>query len=440
MDGYKTAADLQALMNSAGKNGSIVLQDEYKLNVESKIILGWKKCQKAVCIDQEGIVFDGNNKKITLVLSQTPSEDTAVIEVSSKARYTHIKNLKVEVEYNGEQCTRTLFAIRNFAKNVKIENCRIKMVCNGQINMTAIHNEAAIDTTLESGADELIISDSHFTMHSNAVQYDLPQMLFGIRNNLGNSICVVNNYLFIQNRGNGENQQAIGVFNSGRYGRISNNNIKANGNHNVGKQLENCYTTGLVNHGEYLLLTANNIVGEWGGQCLGLVNHGNYMKAEGNKILSTHTIKGRTIRQYGAQGVIANNIVTSTSRNPRLIEIYSDNNLIQGNMIDVLLRNECYSGCGIVVTGSEQRNLRYVSVKNNFVRGAVDIGILLRHCEECAATDNIIEGVGERNHFVAVLDKTKLNKTADNIADKHFTSDGTLAESNLDESKIVSVY
>ena len=440
MESYKTTTDMQNLINQTEEYGTIVLQDNYNFSIDNtKIILGWKRCQKAVQLDKEGLIIDGNNKVLRLVIESALTEDTALFEIAQKSKYTEIKNLQIEIEYNGSPSGRTIFAVRNLAKNVKFHNCRIKMVCNTQVNMTAFSNEAAIDTTLESGADELVVSDSYFTVQSFAIDYSLPQVLFGIRNNLGNSICLYNNYLFVQNRGIGEQQQAVGVYNSGRYVRINNNNIKANGNHNVGKQLEACFTTGLINYGEYLLLTGNNIVGEWGGQCLGLVNYGNYMKAEGNKILSTHTIKGHTIRQYGMQGVVANNIITSTSRNPRLVEIYSDNNLIQGNMIDALLRSECFSGCGVVVTGNELRNLSQVLIKNNMIRGAVDVGVFLRHCEKCAITDNVIEGVVERKHFVAVLDKTKLNRAADNITENHFSPDEILAESCLDEQKIVSM-
>ena len=144
--------------------------------------------------------------------------------------------------------------------------------------------------------------------------------VYGIYNNLANSISVQNTYVYAVTRGDGERQKAAGVYTNGRFGRYVGNNIKANGTHNIGKQKEQAHAYGFINEGLYTLITSNNIVGEWAGLCVGLENRGEYTVVSSNKILSTHTICGRSIRNYGNNSSIEGNILTSTSRNARLLE------------------------------------------------------------------------------------------------------------------------
>lgn len=108
------------------------------------------------------------------------------------------------------------------------------------------------------------------------------------------------------------------------------------------------YAFGFINEGLYSIISANNIVGEWAGMSVGLENCGEYAIVAGNKILATHTICGRTIRNYGSNTSIEDNVLTSTSRNARIIEQNSHNCIIGRNIMEVLMvQSECRSGCGI---------------------------------------------------------------------------------------------
>lgn len=432
--------ELQALLD-AQAGGTVRIDDDYRVCPDpgNKLILGWKHCLYLWTVTQSGLTIDGGGHRLEVVVDGTVQSDTALLAVPVNARGVHIKNWRITFVYNGEHTSRTVYAIRNQARNCKLTDLHVTMAAKSQINMTAVYNQGAIDTTLESGADELVVESCTFRMSNGAATFELPQQYYGIYNHLANSIELTGNYLFIQNRGTGAAQQTTAVYNSGRYARIANNNIKANGSHNVGKQLENCYVTGLENRGDYLLLSDNNVVGEWGGRCLGFVNYGQYVKADGNKILSTHTIHGCSIRQYGRRGIFSNNIVTSTSRNPRLVEICGDENLLQGNVIDALMRNACYSGCCVRVTGGAQP-VRKVLIRGNLLAGAVDAGVQLRHCEHCVVTDNSIEGVPQRAHFTPVLLSEGDNTVCDNLLDDWLQPDEQTAADNLDDDRIVSVY
>lgn len=78
-------------------------------------------------------------------------------------------------------------------------------------------------------------------------------------------------------------------------------------------------------------------MGEWGGTCVGLENRGSFAKVNGNKILATHTVKGRSVRNFADDCVFDGNVLTSTSRNPRLFELAGKNCVIANNLMEALL-------------------------------------------------------------------------------------------------------
>ncbi len=151
------------------------------------------------------------------------------------------------------------------------------------------------------------------------------------------------------------------------------NNIKANGSHNTGREREQAHAYGFINDGLYSVIEANNIVGEWAGMSVGLENRGEYSLIEGNKILATHTVCGRSVRSYANNSQITGNVLTSTSRNARLLEHSASSCIIANNVMEVLMvRSECRSGCGIYAIGEACReNI----ISGNIIRNVADIGI-----------------------------------------------------------------
>ena len=271
---------------------------------------------------------------------------------------------------------------------------------------------------METRADNLVIENG--CIRVQIVQSGMKEsIVYGIFNHLANSISLQNTFVYSTNIGIGKKQAAVGVFTNGRFGRIVGNNIKANGSHNTGNLKEQAYAYGLVNEGLYNLIEANNIVGEWGGQCVGLENKGDFAKVNGNKILATHTIKGRSVRNYANDSIFDGNILTSTSRNPRLFEHEGCNCIITNNMMEGLQLPQTYqSSVGLYAAAeSATENL----IAQNVIKNVCDCGIFTNK-NIGFVQNNIITTYAESSGFV----KQGLN-TDERLAAK------------LDESRVYSI-
>ena len=84
---------------------------------------------------------------------------------------------------------------------------------------------------------------------------------------------------------------------------------------------------------------------------------------------------GYGIISNGNNTSIEGNIITSTSRNARLIQHNAESCIITGNLMEVLMaKEECRSGCGIYAVGDRTRgNL----IKENIVRNVRNCGIFI---------------------------------------------------------------
>ena len=350
----------------------------------------------------DNLVIEGNNSKILINISHC--EENINIFAFLKSSGLKLRNLNIKVIYTGDPSNRSINLIYNKTKSCLIKDCSFDFYLDNPINITAIKNAGDVDTHMETPADGLAIENCHINIFNKSLKAFDTNILCGISNNRANSVSISNNYVFVKNIGAGSSQQAIGIYNNGRFLRVNNNNIKANGSHNQGKELEQCSATAVFNEGLYMLLTGNNIVGEWGGTCVGLDNRGAYAKIEGNKILATHTIKGRSVKSHADKCIISNNILTSTSRNPRILEIGGRNNIITGNLMDALLGPlDCKSGCGIY-----GENLKDSIISNNSISGARDCGIFLKNSLVQLST-NIISGFSDVALIKETADETDVS-------------------------------
>lgn len=290
------------------------------------------------------------------------------------ARNVQFNNLRIKVRIqNPENTTRTFSLIYNTAYGVKLHNCQVEMYSDKQINLVGIYNNGNLDTHMETRADNLVIDNCLLKVECRANEFTKECAVYGVYNYLANSISMQNTFIYATNKGNGERQKAVGVYTNGRFGRFAGNNIKANASHNVGREKEQAYAFGFINEGLYSIISANNIVGEWAGMSVGLENCGEYAIVAGNKILATHTICGRTIRNYGSNTSIEDNVLTSTSRNARIIEQNSHNCIIGRNIMEVLMvQSECRSGCGIYAIGE---NCTENLICENIIRNVADCAI-----------------------------------------------------------------
>ena len=137
-----------------------------------------------------------------------------------------------------------------------------------------------------------------------------------------------------------------------------------------------------------MIFHGNNCVAEWGGKCVSLYINSEFCTITGNKILSTHTICGRSVVLAGAKNVVNGNVITSTSRNHHIIEVFAGHNTITNNYIQALIR--AISGCGIYVEGTLDEPIMSCIIKDNHITSAKDYGIAMLYTKNNIITDNII--------------------------------------------------
>lgn len=411
---------LQEKINSAGMYETVRLKGEIRLGVsESKCFYVGKSFAKSLIeITKPNLILDGSDAVVRLELEEEPGTDLNVFFVSSMAKNVQMNNLNLQIHLNFPGTVRQIVGIYNTAYGLKLNNCRIEIISENQANLTAVCNNGNLDTHMETRADNLVVENC--LLSAQVVREgERRSQVVGLKNQLANSISVQNTFVYATNRGTGEFQQAVGIWTNGRFGRFVGNNVKANGSHNVGKLLESAHAYGFVNEGLYNLISSSNLVGEWGGCCIGLENRGDFANVRGNKILATHTVKGRAVRNRASDCVFDGNIITSTSRNPRLIEHEGRGCILSNNLLEGLLgRTDYFSSCGIYAPNE--------GTSDNLISGNV-----IKNVGDCGIFASRTVGRVENNIFIPFPD-------CEDFRDWAEPSSAALS-AKLDESRIVSI-
>lgn len=390
--------EIQQTIDSAKLFGEVNFEGDINLELpkSTSFYVGKNFSKSLVTISKPNITLDFSDAVVRVNITDPLDADLNIFFVSSMAKNVEIKNLKLCVYLNIPITARQIVGIYNTAYGLKLNNCSIEIIAENQLNLVGVFNNGNLDTHMETRADNLVIESG--CIRVQIVQRGMKEsIVYGIFNHLANSISLQNTFVYSTNIGIGKKQAAVGVFTNGRFGRIVGNNIKANGSHNTGNLKEQAYAYGLVNEGLYNLIEANNIVGEWGGQCVGLENKGDFAKVNGNKILATHTIKGRSVRNYANDSIFDGNILTSTSRNPRLFEHEGCNCIITNNMMEGLQLPQTYqSSVGLYAAAeSATENL----IAQNVIKNVCDCGIFANK-NIGFVQNNIITTYAESSGFV----------------------------------------
>lgn len=411
---------IQQAIDSAKLFSEVKFSGEINLELPKStcFYVGKNYSKSLVTITKSNIALDFSDAIVRVHITDSLDSDLNIFFVSSMAKNVEIKNLRLYVYLSIPVTARQIVGIYNTAYGLKLNNCFIEIISENQSNLVGVFNNGNLDTHMETRADNLVIENGCIKVQT--IQSGIKESnAYGIYNYLANSISLQNTYIYSTNIGIGKKQTAIGIFTNGRFGRFIGNNIKANGSHNTGNLKEQAYTYGFVNEGLYNLIEANNIVGEWGGQCVGLENKGDFAKVSGNKILATHTIKGRSVRNYANDSIFDGNILTSTSRNPRLFEQQGCSCIITNNVMEGLhLPYSYHSSVGIYAAAeSATENL----IAQNVIKNVCDCGIFA-HKNIGFVQNNIITTYADSYGFI----KQGI-KTNEELAEK------------LDENKIHSI-
>ncbi|MGN1099543.1 MAG: hypothetical protein ACI4S9_04305 [Christensenellales bacterium] len=368
--------ELEQRINDEANGNEVKLNGKIRIDVnQAGAFTVGRLCVKGIVqIRRSDVIIDGSNAEIEANIGDCTTSDWSLFFIHQTARNTELRNLRIKVRIqNPSHSVRTFALIYNTAYGLKLNNCRIEVYSDKQLNMIGIYNNGNLDTHMETRADNLVVANSLIKIECRSSEFGKECSVYGLYNYLANSISVQNTFIYSTNRGCGERQKAIGVYTNGRFGRFAGNNIKANASHNTGTKKEQAYAFGFINDGLYSIITSNNIVGEWGGMCVGLENKGEYAVISNNKVLATHTICGRSIRSYGNNTSIEGNVLTSTSRNARIIEHDAHNCIIGRNIMEVLMaQSECLSGCGIYAIAD---NCTENVISENIIRNIADCAI-----------------------------------------------------------------
>lgn len=359
------------------KNGrEIRLSGKLELDVtqEETFTIGRVYVKGLIEIKRSNIIIDGSDAEIEVNIEDCTTSDWSLFFIHPLAKNVQLRNLHVKVKVlNATNSTRMFSLVYNLAHHLKLHNCDFELYSEKQLNMAIVYNNGNLDTHLETRADSLVIEDSFFRVQCFTGSYEKECSVYGIYNYFANSISVQNTVIYAMNVGNGGRQKAVGIFTNGRFGRFVGNNIKANGSHSIGREKEQAHAFGFINEGLYSIITSNNIIGEWGGVSVALENRESYAIMSSNKMLATHTICGRSLRNYGNNSTIENNVLISTSRNARMLEHTGNNCIISRNIMEILMvDSECRSGCGIYAAGE---NCTENIISENIIRNVVDCAI-----------------------------------------------------------------
>lgn len=412
--------EIQQVIDSARLFREVRFEGEINLELpkSTSFYVGKNFSKSLVAITKPNITLDFTDAIVRVHLTDPLDTNLNIFFVSSMAKNVEIKNLKLHVYLNIPVTSRQIVGIYNTAYGLKLNNCDIEIVSENQSNLVGVFNNGNLDTHMETRADNLVITNGCIKVQ--IVQSGMKDsVVYGVYNNLANSISIQNTFVYSTNIGIGKKQTAIGVFTNGRFGRFIGCNIKANGSHNTGNLKEQAYAYGFVNEGLYNLIESNNIIGEWGGQCVGLENKGDFTKVNGNKILATHTIKGRSVRNYANDSIFDGNILTSTSRNPRLFEQEGSNCIIANNMMEGLQLPQTYQSSVGLYAAAEKATENLIA--QNIIKNVCDCGIFA-HKNIGLVQNNIITTYAESYGFIKLA-----------------TTENSAIANKLDENRIHSI-
>ncbi len=396
--------ELEEQINSVEDNSIIYLDSNlfFYLPQDKRFLVGARVVLSLISIHKRDIIINGQGHKVAFHCLYEKANDIALFHICQEALGTEIHNLCLDFVYEGSNTSRKVIAIRNNAYGVKVMHCKLTMVSETQVSFTVIQNDRSVETVFDREGDNFVVEGNDIRIRCNPCSYEYSTRCYGIYNDLPNSMSISNNYIYIMANGNGEEHKSIGIYNNGRFVRIVNNNIKANGYHMEGKSKEHPYVCGVRNEGEYMLFSANNCIAEWAGKAIGLLNSGAYCTFIGNKIIATHSINGISVQNQAEYCSFTGNVITSTSRNPKLLYNRANDVSYSANILKSFFYvPDCQSGCGMYFENSSG-----CIVNGNQIFGVKNCGIFLR-ASEISNIDNIVE-LQDAGAFRAIADENDI--------------------------------
>ena len=364
-------------INNPNYKKLISLNGKIEINASALggITIGVIPVKSLISIKRSNVIIDGSNSELNITIRDTINSNWSLFYISDGVENVEFRNMRININIvNSLNSTRIFSCIYNLSYALKINNCIFNVYCDTQLNLIGVYSNGYMDLNYDYKTDNLVVSNCLIRIESNSNLITYPSKTYGLFICGSNSVSIQNNFIYSNIRGNSKEQLAIGVYTSGRYGRFEGNNIKANAMHVEGIEENQGHATGFINEGMYSLIIGNNIVGEWASRAIGLENRGEFSVINANKILSTHAVVGKTILNTGSKANLSNNIVTTTTKNARLIELKANETIICNNFMEIIPpRSQCNSGCGVY---APDNLIKDNIIFGNIIKNPVTCGIL----------------------------------------------------------------
>ena len=244
---------LETLAGEIASSGTVCrLKGTYRLDLAAAktVVCGEERFGCLLALSRPGLVVDGREAVLYAEADAPLSEDVSLIFLTPQAKFASLLHLDIRFTYKQEPRSFAVRAVDCRAYGVSFEDCRVSMNAESRVNLIGLMLKACRDTPLETNADCCRLSRSRIDVRCFAEDDTRPSAVYGVVNRWANSFAAEDNFIFAATRGRGAEHRAVGVFNAGRFARIVNNNIKANGQHPAGKRMDQPHVVGVHNEGE----------------------------------------------------------------------------------------------------------------------------------------------------------------------------------------------
>ena len=202
--------DIQQVIDTAKLFSEVRFEGEINLELPKSacFYVGKNFSKSLVTITKPNITLDFSDAIVRVNITEPLDTDLNIFFVSSMAKNVEIKNLKLFVYLNIPVTSRQIVGIYNTAYGLKLNNCSIEVVSENQSNLVGMFNNGNLDTHMETRADNLVIANSCIKVQ--IVQSGMKDsVVYGVYNNLANSISIQNTFVYSTNIGAGKKQAAI---------------------------------------------------------------------------------------------------------------------------------------------------------------------------------------------------------------------------------------
>ena len=168
--------------------GNVVIKSSDNFGIS----LGKTSSKSVLKITRPNIVVDGNHASIIFLVDNLLNMDFSLIKIMPEATSVTIKNLNIKVIVSSDKnSSRSISAIYNLARATNIENVKINMKSNSQIDLFGIRNYSDKSNLHSTKGDDVTIHNCTINLIGNAKDFSNECTAYGIYNEKSDSNLIV---------------------------------------------------------------------------------------------------------------------------------------------------------------------------------------------------------------------------------------------------------